>query len=149
MLTVISAIIYAAVVLIAVLLIVLVLVQPSKGGGFGSAFGGVGESVFGAQAMGQLSKLTIVLLALFFVLTLALAVLTGHKAASKSLISKETPVAEAPVAPGNAAAAAVEQGKETAAASAEKAEKAVAAPVKKLEKKADSAVPVSKAPAKK
>ena len=150
MLTVISAIIYAAVVLIAVLLIVLVLVQPSKGGGFGSAFGGVGESVFGAQAMGQLSKLTIVLLALFFVLTLALAVLTGHKAASKSLISKETPVAEAPVAPGNAAAAAVEQGKETAAASAaEKAEKAVAAPVKTLEKKADSAVPVSKAPAKK
>ena len=90
MLTVISAIIYAAVVLIAVLLIVLVLVQPSKGGGFGSAFGGVGESVFGAQAMGQLSKLTIILLALFFCLTLALAVLTGHKAANnKSLIHKD------------------------------------------------------------
>lgn len=95
MLTVVSAIIYAAVVLIAVLLIVLVLVQPSKGGGFGSAFGGVGESVFGAQAMGQLSKLTIVLLTLFFVLTLALAVLTGHKAAAnKSLLAKEVPAAE-------------------------------------------------------
>ena len=100
MLTVVSAIIYAAVVLIAVLLIVLVLVQPSKGGGFGSAFGGVGESVFGAQAMGQLSKLTIVLLTLFFVLTLALAVLTGHKAAAnKSLLAKEVPAAEAPAKP--------------------------------------------------
>ena len=54
MFTVLSVILYTAVVLIALLLIGLVLVQPSKGGGFGSAFGGVGESVFGAQAMGQL-----------------------------------------------------------------------------------------------
>lgn len=141
MLTVISAIIYAAVVLIAVLLIVLVLVQPSKGGGFGSAFGGVGESVFGAQAMGQLSKLTIVLLALFFVLTLALAVLTGHKAASKSLISKETSVAEAPAVPGKDAAASAEQAGETAAASAKQA---AAAPVKTPEKKAEPALPAAK-----
>ena len=127
MLTVVSAIIYAAVVLIAVLLIVLVLVQPSKGGGFGSAFGGVGESVFGAQAMGQLSKLTIVLLTLFFVLTLALAVLTGHKAAAnKSLLAKEVPAAEAPAKP-------------------------VSAPVKELEKKADTAAKdaAAKLPAKK
>ena len=133
MLTVISAIIYAAVVLIAVLLIVLVLVQPSKGGGFGSAFGGVGESVFGAQAMGQLSKLTIVLLALFFVLTLAL--LTGHKAASKSLISKETSVAEAPAVPGKDAAASAKQ--------------AAAAPVKTPEKKAEPALPAAKTAEKK
>ena len=157
MLTVISAIIYAAVVLIAVLLIVLVLVQPSKGGGFGSAFGGVGESVFGAQAMGQLSKLTIVLLALFFVLTLALAVLTGHKAASKSLISKETSVAEAPAVPGKDAAASAEQAGETAAASAEQAgetaaasaKQAAAAPVKTPEKKAEPALPAAKTAEKK
>ena len=146
MLTVISAIIYAAVVLIAVLLIVLVLVQPSKGGGFGSAFGGVGESVFGAQAMGQLSKLTIVLLALFFVLTLALAVLTGHKAASKSLISKETSVAEAPAVSGKDAAASAEQAGETAAASAKQA---AAAPVKTPEKKAEPALPAAKTAEKK
>ena len=76
MFTVFSVILYTAVVLIALLLIGLVLVQPSKGGGFGSAFGGVGESVFGAQAMGQLSKITVVLLTAFFVCTLLRAVIT-------------------------------------------------------------------------
>lgn len=79
MFTVISSVIYTMVVLIAILLIILVLVQPSKSGGLGSAFGGVGESVFGAQAMGQLSKLTVVLLTLFFILTLLLAIMTGHR----------------------------------------------------------------------
>ena len=79
MFEVISTILYVAVVLIAILLICLVLVQPSKGGGFGSAFGGIGESVFGAQAMSQLSKVTVFLLTMFFVLTLVLAVMTGHR----------------------------------------------------------------------
>ena len=140
MLTVISAIIYASVVLIAVLLIVLVLVQPSKGGGFGSAFGGVGESVFGAQAMGQLSKLTIYLLALFFILTLTLAVLTGHKAAAnKSLITKETPVAAAPAktdAPKEAVAQAkTAAAKETAAPAKTDAAKKNAAQAKTPDRK--------------
>ena len=128
MLTVVSAVIYAAVVLIAILLIVLVLVQPSKGGGFGSAFGGVGESVFGAQAMGQLSKLTVILLTLFFILTLALAVIAGHKAASnKSLLAapaQETKV-EAPAV-------------KTVSGKVQDAAKDVSLPVKELQKKADS-----------
>ena len=84
MFEVISTILYVAVVLIAILLICLVLVQPSKGGGFGSAFGGIGESVFGAQAMSQLSKVTVFLLTLFFVLTLVLAVMTGHRSKNAS-----------------------------------------------------------------
>ena len=88
MFEVISTFLYVAVVLIAVLLIGLVLVQPSKGGGLGSAFGGIGESVFGAQAMSQLSKVTVVLLSLFFVLTLILAVMTGHR--SKAAVSAES-----------------------------------------------------------
>ena len=87
MFEVISTFLYVAVVLIALLLIGLVLVQPSKGGGLGSAFGGIGESVFGAQAMSQLSKVTVVLLSLFFVLTLILAVMTGHR--SKAAVSGE------------------------------------------------------------
>ncbi len=87
MFEVVSTFLYVAVVLIAVLLIGLVLVQPSKGGGLGSAFGGIGESVFGAQAMSQLSKVTVVLLSLFFVLTLILAVMTGHR--SKAAVSSE------------------------------------------------------------
>lgn len=93
--------IYAMVVIIAILLIGLVLIQPSKsGGGLGSAFGGAGESVFGAQAMSHLSKLTIVLMSVFFVLTLALAIISGHKLNSKlsekSLMSE---TAEAEVKP--------------------------------------------------
>ena len=55
-----ATILNTLVVILAVLLIALILVQPSKsGGGFGSAFGGLGESVFGAQAMSHLSKLTV------------------------------------------------------------------------------------------
>lgn len=113
MFEVVSTFLYVAVVLIAVLLIGLVLVQPSKGGGLGSAFGGIGESVFGAQAMSQLSKVTVVLLSLFFVLTLILAVMTGHR--SKAAVSSESSVllkqeakaapAKKPAAPAKADAA--------------------------------------------
>ena len=104
MLSVLSIIIYALVVLIAVLLIALILVQPSKSGGFGSAFGGVGESVFGAHAMSHLSKLTVILITAFFVLTLLLAVLSGHITDSGSgsvmdgEVKKDAP-AEAPAVP--------------------------------------------------
>ena len=120
MFTVVSAILYTAVVLIAVLLIGLVLVQPSKGGGFGSAFGGIGESVFGTQVMGQLSKLTVILLTLFFVLTLALAVMTGHRSKGDA-VSGSVLLQQAAAAP---------------AVKADTAKKDVApAPVKKMETK--------------
>lgn len=65
MAVIVSAILYTVAVLIAILLVALVLVQPSKGGGFGSAFGGVGEGVFGAQTMGYLSRLTVILITVF------------------------------------------------------------------------------------
>lgn len=127
MLTVLSAVLYTAVVLIAILLIGLVLVQPAKSGGFGSAFGGVGESMFGAQAMSQLSKVTVWLLSFFFILTLLLAVITGHKGSVDSknslLLSRES-----------AAGKKVEQKAVPAqkSAAAKKAEqKAAPAPVKK------------------
>lgn len=70
---------YTAVVIVSFLLICLVLVQPSKSGGMGAAFGGIGQSVFGAQAGSHLTKLTVVFITIFFVLTLALAFLVGHK----------------------------------------------------------------------
>ena len=47
-------------VIIALLLICLILVQQSKDSGFGSAFGGLGESVFGAQTGGHLARLTVI-----------------------------------------------------------------------------------------
>jgi len=75
---VLTGFLFVVVVMISLILIVLILVQPSKSGGLGSAFGSVGETVFGAQAMSHLSKLTVILVSVFFVLTLLLAVIAGH-----------------------------------------------------------------------
>ena len=49
----------------------IVLIQPAKSGGMGAAFGGIGASVFGGKAGSHLTKATVVMTALFFVLTLA------------------------------------------------------------------------------
>ncbi|MDD4817494.1 MAG: preprotein translocase subunit SecG [Victivallaceae bacterium] len=73
-------VICVAVVIVSLLLICLVLVQPSKSGGMGAAFGGIGQSVFGAQMGSHLTKLTVVLTSVFFVLALGLAFLIGHRA---------------------------------------------------------------------
>ena len=82
--TFLAVILYAAIILVAILLIALILVQQSKGGGFGGAFGGLGESILGAQAGSHLTKLTVILSSIFFVLVLAVAVLIAHGGASKS-----------------------------------------------------------------
>ena len=67
-------------VVIALLLVALILVQPSKDGGFGGApFGGAGEAIFGGHAADHLSKFTVVLTTLFFVITLTLAIVTGRR----------------------------------------------------------------------
>ena len=124
-----ATILNTLVVILAVLLIALILVQPSKsGGGFGSAFGGLGESVFGAQAMSHLSKLTVWCISIFFVLTLASAIVAGHmQAADTSVVEEESSIAlagsaeEQPVAE-NAAAEAVKAA-ESAAGSAVAEEK--------------------------
>ena len=69
---------YVLVVLAAVLLIGLILIQPAKSGGMGAAFGGIGESVFGGKAGSHLTKATVWLTAIFFIIALALAALIGH-----------------------------------------------------------------------
>ena len=69
---------YALVVVVSLLLIGIILIQPAKSGGMGAAFGGVGESVFGGKASSHLTKATVWMTALFFVLCLTLAVLIGH-----------------------------------------------------------------------
>lgn len=90
-----ATILNTLVVILAVLLIALILVQPSKsGGGFGSAFGGLGESVFGAQAMSHLSKLTVWCISIFFVLTLASAIVAGHmQSADTSVVEEDSSIA--------------------------------------------------------
>jgi preprotein translocase subunit SecG len=69
---------YALVVVVALLLIGVILIQPSKSGGMGAAFGGIGESVFGGKTGSHLTKATVWMTAIFLILTLGLAALVGH-----------------------------------------------------------------------
>jgi len=74
-----TTVLYVLVAIVSFALIGLILIQPSKGGGFGASFGGVvGESVFGAYAGSHLTKLTVILTTVLFVLTLFLAALVGR-----------------------------------------------------------------------
>ena len=75
---------YALVVVVSLLLIGLILIQPSKSGGMGAAFGGIGESVFGGKAGSHLTKATVWLTAIFMVLALGLAILIGRGARIES-----------------------------------------------------------------
>ena len=87
-----TGVLYVLVALVCLALIGLVLVQPSKSGGFGTGGSVIGESVFGAYAGSHLTKITVVLTTVLFVLTLFLAALVGR--AKKSVVD-EVPAAEA------------------------------------------------------
>lgn len=52
---------YVLVAILSLLVIGIILIQPSKSGGMGAAFGGIGESVFGAQAGSHLTKATVIM----------------------------------------------------------------------------------------
>ncbi|MBE6402334.1 MAG: preprotein translocase subunit SecG [Lentisphaerae bacterium] len=116
---VLMTILYALVIVVALLLAILILIQPSKSGGFGTVFGGVGESVFGARAGSHLTKATVVLTVIFFLLALTLASLIGHSRSGKSLVDEvadEPAVQKAvPVAAADAKAAAPAKAPEKAA----------------------------------
>lgn len=77
-------------VMIALLLIAVILVQQSKDGGFGgSPFGGAGEAVFGGHAADHLTKFTVVLTTLFFVITLTLAIVTGRRSSGDTSVVED------------------------------------------------------------
>jgi len=83
-----------------VLLVCIILLQKSKGGGMGLAFGaGVGEALFGAQAGNILTKTTAVLAVVFLVNTTILSLMGAgqHRAATKSLADKIAPAAAQPM----------------------------------------------------
>ena len=84
-------------VLVALLIIALVLVQQSKSGGLGTTFGGGGsDSLFGAHAGTHLSRLTVLFASLFLVITLSLAIITGHRPKNKSLAEMDAVLMSAP-----------------------------------------------------
>lgn len=73
-----TILLYAMIFIVSVLLIALILIQPSKSGGMGAAFGGIGESVFGGKAGSHLTKTTVVVTTIFFVIALVLAAFIGR-----------------------------------------------------------------------
>ena len=94
-------------VLAAFLLVVVILAQKSKDQGLGMAFGsGMGESLFGSRAGNVLTRLTIILAAVFMLTTMLLGVLfaRGQTGGSGSVMDRAD--REVPVAPVAAPAAA-------------------------------------------
>ena len=88
-------------VIVCLLMILLVLMQRPKQEGLGAAFGaGVTDQVFGARTTNVLQRGTVYLASLFFLLSLVLAVLIGHKNQKISLLkSKNPPAKEASAQP--------------------------------------------------
>ena len=81
-------------VLICLLLVTVVLMQAGKGGGLAGAFGGpggAGQSLFGSRGAGNfLTRATVTLGGLFFVTSIALALLTANQQlGNRSLIQEE------------------------------------------------------------
>jgi preprotein translocase subunit SecG len=81
------------------------MIQPSKSGGMGAAFGGIGEA-FGGKAGSHLTKTTVIMTAIFFIVALALAAFIGHGGGkkeasdefSKALTAQEEVTVKAPEA---------------------------------------------------
>lgn len=82
-------------VIICLLMTLLILMQRPKQEGLGAAFGGgVTDQVFGASTTNVLQRGTVYLGSLFFLLSITLAVLIGHKNQKTTLVA---PKAEAKV----------------------------------------------------
>lgn len=77
-----------------ILMVGVILLQKSKGGGMGMAFGaGVGEALFGAQAGNVLTKTTVVLATIFLLNTTVLALMgVSHRSSAGKSIADRIPV---------------------------------------------------------
>ena len=88
--------------IVCLLMILLILMQRPKQEGLGAAFGtNVTDQVFGARTTNVLQRGTVYLATFFFLLSLTLAILIGHRNKQHSLIAKNAPpvAEEAPAAP--------------------------------------------------
>ena len=83
-------------VLVALAVIVLVLLQHGKGADMGAAFGsGSSGSLFGSSGSANfLSRATGVLAAVFFITSLGLTYLSGHKAKSAGVMETHKPLVQ-------------------------------------------------------
>jgi preprotein translocase subunit SecG len=91
--------------IVCVMMVLIILMQRPKQEGLGAAFGtNVTDQVFGARTTNVLQRGTVYLATLFFVVSLVLAILIGHRGKTKSLLEDvpEKPavvVSEAPETP--------------------------------------------------
>ena len=82
-------------VIVCLLMTLLILMQRPKQEGLGAAFGGgVTDQVFGARTTNVLQRGTVYLGSLFFIMSLTLAVLIGHKNKQKSMLLPKTTAAK-------------------------------------------------------
>jgi preprotein translocase subunit SecG len=87
-------------VIVCFLMTLIILMQRPKQEGLGAAFGGgVTDQVFGARTTNVLQRGTVYLGSLFFILSLALAVLIGQKNKTISTVTKTEPAAKVEEAP--------------------------------------------------
>ena len=86
-------------VIVCILMSMIILMQRPKNEGLGAAFGsGATDQLFGARTTNVLQKATVYLATLFFVLTLALAVLIQKRTSNNPTLISKAPAAEAPAA---------------------------------------------------
>ena len=82
-------------VIVCLLMTLVILMQRPKQEGLGAAFGGgVTDQVFGARTTNVLQRGTVYLGSLFFILSLALAILIGQKNKTVSTVTKEDTAAK-------------------------------------------------------
>lgn len=87
-------------VIVCFLMTLIILMQRPKQEGLGAAFGGgVTDQVFGARTTNVLQRGTVYLGSLFFILSLALAVLIGQKNKTISTVTKTETAAKVEEAP--------------------------------------------------
>lgn len=88
--TIVRSILLVVEVLCSVMLIGIILLQKSKGGGLGTAFGGGGgDTMFGSRTGNVLSKATIVLGLVFLLNTLVLGVMFSRRTVGQSALDKK------------------------------------------------------------
>lgn len=99
--------------IVCLLMVLLILMQRPKQEGLGAAFGtNVTDQVFGARTTNVLQRGTVYLASMFFVLSLTLAILIGHRNKQHSLLEPAAPAPEAPAAPATPEKSISEEAKE-------------------------------------
>ena len=81
---------YVLLVGVSVFLCFVILIQDSKSGGLSTAFGGTADTVLGASAQKQISKFTVYVSVVFFVLCITVGILS-REISGASRVAEESP----------------------------------------------------------